>query len=164
MKRAAKKTAATWKRVPASEAMVALPRKAKIPPQVMGLARLRAANVHMADAIDKVAETVHFLNDQWWRNPKTGRRIERNKGEMIALIHSELSEALEGVRKDKMDDHLTTWKSEEIEMADAVIRIFDYCHGHGLHLGPAIMAKLFYNADRADHKPENRLKKGGKKF
>lgn len=136
----------------------------RLTPREQGKARLQAANVHMAEAIGKIAETIHMLNDQWWRNPKTGRRIERNKAEMIALMHSELSEALEAVRKDAKDGHLPQWKGEEIEMADAVIRIFDYCAGHGLNIGEAIMAKLFYNLERADHKPENRLKSNGKKF
>ena len=40
----------------------------------------------------------------WYRNPKTGRKIKRNMGEVIALMHSELSEALEAFRKDLMDD------------------------------------------------------------
>ena len=143
----------------------ALPRSGiKLTPRAMGESRLRAANIQMADAVNKIAETVHMLNDQWWKNPKNGRRIKRNKAEMIALMHSELSEALEAVRKDAKDGHLPQWRGEEIEMADAVIRIFDYCAGHGLNIGEAIMAKLFYNLQRADHKPENRLKRNGKKF
>lgn len=129
-----------------------------------GFTILQAGNVKMAEQIDAVATMVHLLNDKWWRNPKTGRRITRNKAEMIALMHSELSEALEAVRKDAMDSHLAQWKGEDIEMADTVIRIFDYCAGHNLNLGDAIMAKLFYNYQRADHKPENRLKTGGKRF
>lgn len=138
--------------------------RAKITPRMKGFAQLQAGNVTMADQIDNIAGMVHRLNDQWWRNPKNGRRITRNKAEMIALMHSELSEALEAVRKNAMDSHLVQWKGEEIEMADTVIRIFDYCAGHGLNLGEAIMAKLFFNYHRADHKPENRIKSGGKKF
>lgn len=152
-----------WKRVPASKASMP-PLRRKLTPRQMGEARIRAANIQMAEGINKIAETVHMLNEQWWKNPKTGRRVTRNKAEMIALMHSELSEALEAVRKDAKDGHLPQWSGEEIEMADAVIRIFDYCAGHGLNIGEAIMAKLFYNLQRADHKPENRLKKNGKKF
>lgn len=166
-----KKTAAkaktppmVWKRVPIGTTPVPRARKTKPTPRQMGEARLRAANIQMAEGINKIAETVHMLNEQWWKNPKTGRRITRNKAEMIALMHSELSEALEAVRKDAMDDKLPQWRGETMEMADTVIRIFDYCAGHGLELGDAIMAKLFYNLQRADHKPENRLKKNGKKF
>lgn len=100
----------------------------------------------------------------WWLNLDTGEPKERNKGEMIALIHSELSECLEGFRKNKMDDHLPHRKMEEVEMADTVIRIFDYCKGHGLDLIGAMVEKLEYNKNRADHKMENRLKADGKKI
>lgn len=82
----------------------------------------------------------------------------------IALIHSEISEALEGGRKDKMDDHLPDRKSEEVELADAVIRIMDLAGARGLDLAGAIIEKLAYNQSRPDHKPENRAAAGGKKF
>lgn len=100
----------------------------------------------------------------WWNDLKTGAPLDRNAGELLALIHSEVSEALEGVRKGKMDEHLPQFKSEVVEMADAVIRIADYCGGRGLPLGEALSAKLAYNASRADHKPENRKLDDGKKF
>lgn len=100
----------------------------------------------------------------WWHDLQTGAVLPRNAGELIALIHSEVSEALEGVRKSKMDEHLPHRKSEEVEMADAVIRIADYCGGRGLDLGGAIAEKMAYNANRADHKPENRKLDDGKKF
>lgn len=82
----------------------------------------------------------------------------------IALIHSEISEAMEGGRKDKMDDHLPHRKSEEVELADAIIRIMDLAQARKLDLAGAIIEKLAYNQTRADHKPENRAAAGGKKF
>jgi hypothetical protein len=88
----------------------------------------------------------------------------REKGTLIALIHSEISEALEGERKDLMDDHLPHRKMAEVEMADAVIRIADYCGAQGYDLGGAIIEKLAYNANRLDHKREVRAAAGGKKF
>jgi len=100
----------------------------------------------------------------WYHNPKTGRPIRRNKGEMIALMHSELSEALEGIRKDKQDDHLPHRKSVEVEMTDAIIRIFDFAGKWGLDLAGAYIEKRRYNNKRADHKLKNRKKAGGKKF
>lgn len=100
----------------------------------------------------------------WWTDLVTGLPKDRNKGECIALIHSELSEALEGERKNLMDDHLTNRKMAEVEMADAVIRIFDYCGAHGYDIAGAMVEKLAYNAVRADHKIENRQKDDGKKI
>ena len=99
-----------------------------------------------------------------WHHNVDGTKKERNKGEMIALIHSEISEALEGLRKDSMDDHLPHRKMEEVELADAIIRICDYAGMRGFDLGGAIVEKLEYNRNRADHKMENRSKEGGKKF
>lgn len=114
--------------------------------------------------VERLASVVHEQNKKWWEDPATGERIKRNKGEMIALMHSELSECLEGIRKDLMDDKLPHRKMEEVELADTVIRILDYAHGHGLDLAGAIYEKLLYNQRREDHKHENRVKEGGKKF
>ena len=100
----------------------------------------------------------------WWHNPETGEPLARNKGEMFALMHSEISEAMEGERKGLMDDHLPDRPSVEVELGDTVIRIGDYAGGFKHDLAGAILDKLEYNARRLDHKPENRVKAGGKKF
>ena len=88
----------------------------------------------------------------------------REVGTMLALIHSEVSEALEGVRKNLMDDHLPHRKMVEVELADAVIRILDLGGALDLDISGAIAEKLKYNAKRADHKLENRAKENGKAF
>lgn len=80
----------------------------------------------------------------------------------LALIHSEVSEALEGVRKDKSDDHLPYLKSVDVELADTLIRIFDFAGENGIDLERAVREKFAYNQRRADHKPKNRAKAGGK--
>ncbi len=66
----------------------------------------------------------------------------------IALMHSELSEALEGDRKNLMDDHLPQFDMLTVELADVVIRIMDHAGWASLPVGEAIIAKMGYNANR----------------
>lgn len=72
----------------------------------------------------------------------------RNKGELIALMHSELSECLEGIRKPHQDEHCQEFTSEEVELADAMIRIMEYGTAYKLRLAEAILAKHKYNVSR----------------
>lgn len=116
------------------------------------------------DTINSMAADVHQANEQWWRDPETGEPIERNRGEMLCLIHSEISEAMEGERKSLPDDKLPHRPMAEVELADAMIRIMDYAAGVGYDLGGAFVEKMAYNAERADHKAEARLAEGGKKW
>lgn len=88
----------------------------------------------------------------------------REIGTLIALCHSELSEALEGARKDLFDDHLPDRKMIEVELADCIIRILDMAGALNLDVAGAIAEKHQYNANRADHKLANRAADGGKKF
>jgi len=101
----------------------------------------------------------------WWTDLQTGESLmgaPRIVEQKLALIHSEVSEALEGHRKDLMDDKLPHRKMVEVELADAVIRIADLAGAMGLKLGQAMAEKLQYNTTREDHKLENRRKVGGK--
>lgn len=116
--------------------------------------------------IDELVELCHrdSVNSGWWNDLETGESLDRNFGEIIALIHSEVSEAMEGHRKNKMDNHLPQFLSAEVEFADALIRIFDACGGFKYRLREAFMAKVEYNRIRADHKIENRKLADGKKY
>lgn len=102
----------------------------------------------------------------WWNDLCSGESLigKRNIGEMLCLIHSEISEAMEGHRKGLPDDKLPHRPMIEVELADAVIRIADLAGAMSLDLGGAIAEKLEYNRNRADHKPENRKADGGKKY
>lgn len=99
----------------------------------------------------------------WYKDPVTGEDIERNFGEVIALMHSELSEALEADRKSLMDDKLPHRDGREVEFADCIIRILDTAGKLKLDVASALIEKNRYNQDRADHKLENRAA-GGKKY
>lgn len=110
----------------------------------------------------------------WWTDMATGQpthstgypKIQptKNVGELLCLVHSEISEAMEGHRKLLMDDKLPHRTMLEVELADAVIRCFDIAGGLGLDVAGAIVEKLEFNGRRADHKLENRRAEGGKKF
>jgi NTP pyrophosphatase (non-canonical NTP hydrolase) len=103
----------------------------------------------------------------WWIDPKTGASITDNPycfSSKLCLVHSEISEAMEGDRKDLMDDKLPHRKMREVELADAVIRIFDMAGAYQMDLAGAIAEKMFYNQSRADHKIENRAQSGGKSY
>ncbi|WP_246713832.1 hypothetical protein [Rhizobium leguminosarum] len=124
-----------------------------------------------ASAINLFAADCHAASRKagWYTDLATGRALDRNVPEMLCLIHSEISEAMEGYRKSKpgkvlMDDKLPNRPMAEVELADAMIRIGDLAAFLGYDLGGAIVEKMAYNANREDHRIENRLKAGGKAF
>lgn len=91
----------------------------------------------LAAAITLAHETAE--NAGWYRDPKTGARIERNFGEVIALMHSELSEALEADRKSLNDDKLPHRSGVEVEVADTLIRIADTAAARGDNVPAAVV-------------------------
>jgi NTP pyrophosphatase (non-canonical NTP hydrolase) len=106
-------------------------------------------------ALDGAVYRYPLTRDQW---------LKLRAPIAIGLIHSEISEALEGLRKNLPDDHLPHRKSVEVELADALIRIFDLAGALGLDLSSALVEKHGYNCVRQDHKPEARAEMHGKKF
>lgn len=100
-----------------------------------------------------VAEAVHATAKEkgWWDT-------DRNDGEIIALMHSELSEALEGLRHgNPPSDKIPEFSSVEEELADVIVRIMDYSEARGHRVAEALIAKIHYNTGR------ERMH-GGKKF
>jgi NTP pyrophosphatase (non-canonical NTP hydrolase) len=77
-------------------------------------------------------------------------KIKQATGTMLALIHSEVSEALEADRKGDVENF-------KEELADVCIRIFDLCGLKGIDLEKAITKKMDYNKSRT-------YKHGGKAY
>lgn len=116
--------------------------------------------------INELAKEVHqnAVEKGFYERPK-------NLGEMIALMHSELSEALEADREDnymipeKGESDIATINQQddedfksmyagfvkgnfEEEMADIVIRVMDLCAWKGIDLEQHILAKMRFNSMR----------------
>jgi len=81
--------------------------------------------------------------------------VRKYVAQKIALVHSELSEALEGYL-DK-SDKLPEYTAMEEELADAIIRMMDMSEHFGWDLAGAVVAKMAYNQGRP-------FMHGGKKF
>lgn len=95
------------------------------------------------ETVNALVEECHTASRTggWYNDPNTGAEIDRNIPEMLAMVHSEVSEALEGHRKGSQDAGYL-----------------------GLDLGGALVEKMEYNKNRPDHKVEARRSVNGKKY
>lgn len=99
--------------------------------------------------IDELLREAHAiaLSKGWWDAPN-----QRTFGELIALAHSELSEALEEWRNGHPVDEvrIVDGKPEgvPVELADLCIRIADTCAVLGIDLDAALRMKMDYNRTR----------------
>jgi NTP pyrophosphatase (non-canonical NTP hydrolase) len=79
---------------------------------------------------------------------------KRTLVEEIALMHTELSEAVEEVRRGRPTTGVYYEVSGKpagvaVELADVIIRIFDTCESRGIPLERALVEKMAYNETRA---------------
>ena len=136
-------------------------------PSMSQVENIPTEDIQLANAcrsLGQLADLLHKFNKKWWVDIHTGEDLQRNVGELLMLAVSELSEAMEGHRKNLMDDKLPNRKMFEVELADAIIRILDTAAGMGLDIGGAVLEKTHYNLTRVDHTHAARLAPGGKSY
>lgn len=117
-------------------------------------------------AINKVAQDAELKSrlDAIFKKDFVAFFIMLLKCQKLALIHSEISEAMEGLRKNLQDDHLTNFDMFSTEIADVIIRSLDLASAFKYPIADIIVQKIEYNATRVDHKKENRNGEHGKHF
>ncbi len=106
-----------------------------------------------ADAVDVLCQEIHWLNvhSGWWHNLSTGELIDRDFGQLLCLTHSEVSEAWEANRLGIPDSHLSNFPGEFVELADVLIRCFDWMGAARMPVASAFAGITLEAARVVDH-------------